>query len=120
MTNRSCHVCGKRYYYCSSYNCTQSRDKPRWMTMFDDENCRNIWKIIGDEFQGRITALEAKKALLQCDLTELDTFVAGIRNDVVRLLDTPDPAVEKEKLSDNVSPEKKSVTRSNRRRRRRG
>lgn len=111
-TNRACYVCGKRYYYCSSYNCEQSKGKPRWMVMFDDENCKQIWdatseryfkintaktrkdkgEISEDEFL--IISSEATKdavILLKClDLSGIEGFVPQVKKDVEEILNSPE------------------------------
>lgn len=112
MTNRTCHVCGKRYYYCSSYNCDRSRGKPRWMVMFDEENCFNIWQALSERFQktrkaeeflklGQITESdlsriksdairEAAKKLNSYDLSGLEDFVPQIRKEIEEILSSPE------------------------------
>ena len=110
--NRTCHVCGKRYYFCSSYNCEQSRDKPRWMVMFDEENCKQIWDATSERFfkvnaannrlaKGEITSDECSKQiskatkdaaiLLKClDLSHLETFVPQVKKDIEEILNSPE------------------------------
>lgn len=112
MTNRTCHVCGKRYYYCSSYNCDRSRGKPRWMVMFDEENCLNIWQALSERFQktrkaeeflklGQITESdlsrikseairEAAEKLNSYDLSGLEDFVPQIRKEIEEILSSPE------------------------------
>lgn len=110
MTNRTCHVCGNRYYYCSSYNCERSRNKPKWMVMFDEENCFRIWKILSARFENirkandlfkfqqitesqlnSIISEETKNAaikLRECDLSGLENFIPQIRKEVNEILDS--------------------------------
>jgi len=73
--NRSCVVCGKKYYYCSSTNCQESFGKPTWMIMFHDENCKNIFSIISEHYHNRLSDVEAMKQLEQCDLSKKDEFL---------------------------------------------
>ena len=112
MTNRTCHVCGKRYYYCSSYNCDRSRGKPRWMVMFDEENCFNIWQALSERFQKirkakelltlsqitesdltrieSVATCEAAEKLNSCDLSDLEGFVPQIRKEINEVLASPE------------------------------
>ena len=111
-TNRTCHVCGKRYYYCSSSNCEQSKNKPRWMVMFDEENCKQIWDATSERFfkintaknrkdKGEISedeflkiSCEATKdaaILLKClDLSEIEGFVPQVKKDIEEILNSPE------------------------------
>lgn len=43
-SNRTCSVCGKRYYYCSSNSC-ESFDKPKWMALCCSDNCNDIFEL---------------------------------------------------------------------------
>ncbi|MEG0899818.1 MAG: hypothetical protein RSF40_08945 [Oscillospiraceae bacterium] len=72
--NRTCHVCGERYYYCSSTSCGESFDKPTWMVLFHDENCKNIWDAISDHFYKKISDEEAIDRLNKCDLSQRCNF----------------------------------------------
>lgn len=89
MTNRTCKVCGKRYYFCSSPNCDRSKGKPMWMVMFDCENCKDIWMALSDRFWKKISDEEAVARLLALDLSEIDSFPKQIREEVEELLASP-------------------------------
>ena len=111
-TNRTCHVCGNRYYFCSSSNCEQSKNKPRWMVMFDEENCKQIWDATSERFfkintaknrkdKGEISedeflkiSCEATKdaaILLKClDLSEIEGFVPQVKKDIEEILNSPE------------------------------
>ena len=80
--NRSCFVCGKRYYHCTSSNCAESKGHPEWMIMFDEENCFNIWNILSDRFFKKLSDKEAYDKLQKCDLSHKDEFNAEIIKDI--------------------------------------
>lgn len=86
--NRTCVVCGERYYYCSSTSCSESFYKPNWMIMFHDENCKNIFTIISEHYHKRLTDEEAIKQLEQCDLSKIDdfNFSEDVRKDLDNVL----------------------------------
>lgn len=81
--NRTCKVCGKRYYYCPS---CPDEIKPSWYGLFHEENCKNIFYILMDSFLGKITRSEAKKMLVACDLSNLSSFHEVIRNQIKDIL----------------------------------
>jgi len=68
-TNRSCFCCGTEYYYCPT--CEEQRDLETWHIMFDEENCKNIFKILTDDFLKYTTKLETIALLENCDLTTI-------------------------------------------------
>lgn len=74
--NRVCKVCGSKYRYCPS---CETDLRPTWYAMFHDENCKNIFMILTDEFLKKITTLEAKKELKKCDLSNSDNFTESIK-----------------------------------------
>lgn len=86
VLNRTCKACGKKYRYCPS--CLEDAYKPTWMTMFHDENCKKIFKILVDNFSGYITNDETKELLNECD-TSVE-FVPDVQNDIDRVLKTKD------------------------------
>ena len=77
--NRTCKVCGKKYYYCPS--CPDIA-RPSWYGMFHEENCKNIFYILMDFFLGKITKAGAQKKLETCDLSNLTSFDSGIQKQI--------------------------------------
>ena len=65
--NRTCIVCGHKYSYCPS--CMEDAYKPKWMTIFHDENCKNIFNATSDYLANDITKEKAKELLDKCDLS---------------------------------------------------
>ena len=64
-TNRTCVVCGDKYYYCPS--CSTNR-LPAWYATFNGEDCKKIFNVCVNFNLGKISADEAKSALAGIDL----------------------------------------------------
>lgn len=76
--NKECVVCGKKYHYCPT--CAADANKPRWMTMFDCEDCYTIFNTATKFNLGKITKEEAKDALNRVDLNK--DFNDAIKKDL--------------------------------------
>lgn len=77
-------TCGTKYSYCPS--CFEDRNKPTWMVMWHDENCKNIFNILNENYYGH---LSTKKAILQleaCDLSRQEHLLPEIQKDIAALL----------------------------------
>ena len=70
--NKKCIVCGKVYTFCNS--CSAFDRYPRWMGIYHDENCKNVFEITSDYLSGDITKEEAKVRLDKCDLSNKQNF----------------------------------------------
>lgn len=109
--NRKCIVCGTEYSYCPS--CTQDRKKPKWMSRFDKEDCKDIFEIGCAFEQKKISALEANKQLDGKKIPEnivspsLATTLAAIKTDkVFKEVDKTDKSEKVEKI---VKKEEKNI-----------
>lgn len=58
---RTCEICSSTYSYCP--NCNDYADKPRWMFLFDSENCKNIYDVVNAYRTNALTAVQAKEKL---------------------------------------------------------
>ena len=76
--NKQCFVCGEKYSYC--YSCPSDLQNPTWRTLFDTENCKNIFNILCRHGQGKITDEETRNLLNECDLTYVDKFNESLKN----------------------------------------
>ena len=56
--NKTCICCGKKYTFCPS--CSEFDKYPRWMNIYHDENCREIFMVTSDFIAGDIVKDEAK------------------------------------------------------------
>lgn len=76
--NRICKTCGKEYFFCN--NCEKNINSPRWMLLWDTENCKSIFEIVSNYAQKVDSKAVAKKKLSKCDLSEQYTFTETIRS----------------------------------------
>ena len=53
MHERICICCGKKYEYCP--HCGDYKNKPRWMTNYDDEGCHIAFQTVTDYLAGEMT-----------------------------------------------------------------
>ena len=74
---RECVICGGHYDYCP--NCAQYDEKPRWMFMFDSENCKKIYDIINDYKVGAIDANRARAKFNELDMSKRGQFAKGFK-----------------------------------------
>lgn len=97
---RKCILCGKEYTYCPS--CPKDAKKESWYAIFDNENCKNISKTLTDYNLNQISKVEARHALLACDLSiKLNEHY---RNEINEIIERPKRGKRAElKLFDEVS-----------------
>lgn len=69
---RICAICGKEYSYCP--DCTDYDELPRWMFLFDKENCKDIWEVINKYRTKEYTAAQAKAELQKLDMSYKDSI----------------------------------------------
>lgn len=77
---RECYLCGQKYEYCPT--CSQDRMKPSWMAEFHAEHCKNIFEICTLFNMNRMSKEEAQIALLDCDLSDKESFKAYVQHDL--------------------------------------
>ena len=105
--NTTCKTCGVQYYHC--YACPADLYHPSWKALFHEENCQEIFTILGRHGQGLISAEEAKELLAQCDLSQKNTFNESIKNHIA-LICGEDVAVKEEIVNEeNTTSCKESV-----------
>ena len=75
--DRECVICGRHYDYCP--NCAQYDEKPRWMFMFDNENCKKIYDVVNDYKIGKIDAQAARSRFNNLDMSQRGQFVKGFK-----------------------------------------
>lgn len=106
MANNSkkCEICNTSYKYCN--NCGEYKDYPRWMFLFHDENCKNIWSAINAYRAKEKTAYEAKKELEKLDLSNKENFKEVYKKYIDEIFDTavePEPVKEKKVYNNSES-----------------
>lgn len=77
-SNRTCLVCGNKYYYCSGH-CQESLNKPSWMAIYCSENCRTLFQGATDYKAGEITKEQAKEIIDKADLSNMSNFKESIQ-----------------------------------------
>lgn len=87
--NRKCICCGTAYAYCDS--CPSDRHKESWYAIYCSENCRKIFKAANDFFFEKSTKEEAAEVILSCDLSNLENFKPGVREDIEDILKIAEP-----------------------------
>jgi hypothetical protein len=75
--NKKCIVCGEIYTYCSG--CSEFDHFPRWMGIYHEENCKNIFDITSRYLHEQISKEEAKEKLVKCNLSNKKNFNKSIR-----------------------------------------
>lgn len=78
--NKTCIVCSKKYTYCSG--CSEFDRYPRWMGIFHNENCKNIYTVTNDYINRHLsgtTKEEARELLDKCDLSYKEQLHKSIR-----------------------------------------
>ena len=84
--NKKCICCGKEYTFC--LHCAEYDHFPRWMNIYHNENCKNLFNITTEYKAGNITAKEAKDGYSKCDLSyknKLNKYIVDVINEVNRL-----------------------------------
>lgn len=101
--NKTCTVCGERYFYC--YDCNIA--DPAWKNMFHDENCKTIFETINKFYFKHISDEEAKNILQQCDLSVLllDTANAKIKSIVDKIISEKTEPLNKKQRRQSKSKE---------------
>ena len=83
---RECIVCGKEYEYCN--RCSSHANKPAWMALYHDDNCRSIMNIATEYMAGNLTKADAKSQLDNCDLTNKKNFSESVAKAVGEIYST--------------------------------
>jgi len=78
--NKECITCGKIYTFCNG--CSQFDHLPRWMNLYHNENCMNIFEISTDYAGKYITKETAKDKYDACDLSYKD----NLRPNIIKII----------------------------------
>lgn len=98
---RSCIVCGVEYTYCN--NCREYASKPSWMSLYHDNNCRNIMNIATEYMAGNLAKADAKSGLDKCDLTNKKKFKESVIKAIDEIYATKkDAKVETDKVAKEI------------------
>lgn len=91
--NRVCRCCGKVYTYCP--NCAEFANKPAYMAMFHDGNCKDIFMTCADFNHGDLTKNEAREILKNCDLSDKAHFEESVQKNLMIIFTDDKPVPEK-------------------------
>lgn len=98
-TNRTCIVCGERYYYCPS---CQDDMRPTWHVLFHEENCKNIFNILENHFLEKISTESAYEQLNKCDLSKIDNFREDIKNQATDIIKKAKEKIKRKRTTKKV------------------
>lgn len=86
--NRTCHCCGKKYYYCTS--CPDDRRDPQVYVMWDSEHCKEIFTILTNEAVGKLSTLDCKNKLIELGVNKNTEFAENVKVHVQRIFECED------------------------------
>lgn len=93
-TNRVCYCCGHEYYFCPS--CPNDRKDPQIYTMFDSEQCKDIFNTLVKESTKKITTSECKEALIRLGAEKVEINKSSVKNHIDRVMSYASNTVETE------------------------
>lgn len=82
--NHHCIICGKGYHACDS--CDEVKTFTPWRTMTDTIEHFQLYMVLQDYINKRITKAEAKKELSNFNLSEKDSFKDSAKNAINEIL----------------------------------
>lgn len=97
---RICCVCGTQYKYCPK--CNEDKDKPHWMFVYHEENCKNIYDVMTKYEWGQINANEAATELEKLDLSKLDSFGESYRNTLNKIMSNVSKTIVEEAIMEEA------------------
>lgn len=98
---RKCYLCGEKYSYCPT--CSQDKNKPMWMAEFHSESCKNIFDICTRFNMELMDKDEAAIALLECDLSNKESFKPYVQTDIDNIFGVDADADSKQKSHEVVN-----------------
>lgn len=82
--NHWCIICGKGYYACDA--CSRIKNFTPWRTLADSAPHFQIYMIIRDYNNKKLSRQEARDALLKTDLSDMDSFKESARTALSEIL----------------------------------
>lgn len=83
---RTCLVCQQEYEYCM--HCDKFAKLPKWMMLFHDDNCREIFNTMSAYENAEISKDEAKARLNACDFTRKPFYSKTFSKKIDSILNT--------------------------------
>lgn len=75
---RKCLCCEREYKYCG--NCGQDASKPKWMTSYDTEACKDLFNAISGYNMGIVPKERVNEVLDKYGITDFSRYKESIRN----------------------------------------
>ena len=107
--NRHCYTCGTGYYYCPNCEKAHQAGNETWHIMFHDENCRKIFDILQRHFTQEYTNEVAKEKLLECDLSNMESFKPKVLQHCKNILESQSEAQDEKPNKSKRTRSRKSV-----------
>ena len=82
--NRICCICGRGYHYCPT--CGADAGKPTWYTIFDGQNCHDIYETCVAYRDKKISTEDAYNKINKLDLSYLDSIVPATKAQITEIL----------------------------------
>lgn len=99
--NRTCKVCGLKYYFCPDCSASRANPQPKWHINYCSENCKTIFDTVVHFNCNSVTKEEAAEILSKCDLSKIADFEenlkAGVKEIQKRDKKVVEPSEDKEK-----------------------
>lgn len=79
-SQRKCKLCPTAhiYEYCTS--CIKKEDIIQWKLQFDNENCRDVYKVLSEFAFGRLSANDAKRQLDKLEVPNKEDMQPALRH----------------------------------------
>ena len=92
--SRICCICGRSYSYCPQ--CSADSAKPTWYFIFDGQNCHDIYEVCTQYRDKEIDAETAYELISKLDLSMIDNFSEGTRQQIEEIKRLHDETVKVE------------------------
>lgn len=104
--NKVCVLCHRPYRYCPS--CMEFKTLPKWMILFDKDNCHEIFNIVAGYNQKTTSLEDARERLLNQDLSEMGLYDIKVRETIEKIIGvTEEPVAESLYNKEETHPEMK-------------
>lgn len=84
--NRTCKVCGKKYYFCPDCSASKANPQPKWHVNYCEENCKTIFDTIVHYNCESISKKDASDILSKCDLSNMKSFSSEMVKSINEIL----------------------------------
>lgn len=96
--NRVCYCCGREYYFCPS--CPKDKKDPQIYTMWDSEECRDIFNTLSSESLKKITTKECKEKLIELGVDKIEINKESVKNHINRVMNYTEDIKEAKEIEE--------------------